>query len=166
MDNCQKFLDNLRLIPPGSSFAILIRHAERHEFNTGQLGNNVPITASGAEASIKFGNNPYIKTIKEIKSSPILRCVQTSNKILEGAELSHLNITTRTTLGEPGSYVNDSLVAGKQFLFNDAISVLEEYMDKGTLDGFLSVKEGSVNLLSSILQDIAGKRLTLLICIS
>jgi broad specificity phosphatase PhoE len=151
------FLDNLQLIQPSSSFTILIRHAERQEFKIRQVGNNVPITASGAEAAIKFGNNPYIKAIKGIKSSPILRCLQTSNKILEGADLSNLKITTSTSLGDPGSYVNDSLIAGKQFLLNDTISVLKEYMDKGILDGFLSVKEGSVNLLSSILQDIAGK---------
>jgi broad specificity phosphatase PhoE len=157
MDGTNSFTQNFKLIPPGSPFAILIRHAERPKFRVRQLGYNVPITESGASASLKFGGDPFLKTINAAYSSPILRCVQTANKILEGARLDGIKVTTRTTLGEPGSYISNRWAAGRYFMMKDAPSVIEEYITKGKLDGFLSVKEGSIALISSIMQDMAGK---------
>ncbi len=148
------FSENFGLIPPGSSYAILVRHAERPPFRVRRLGNNVPITACGASDSVKFGGDPCIRSVTGAYSSPVLRCVQTANKILEGARLGHLRVTTRSALGEPGSYIRNRWAAGRHFILRDAPGVIEEYIAKGKLDGFLPLKEGSTALLSSILRDI------------
>ncbi len=151
------FSENFSLIPPGSSCAILVRHAERPQFRVRRLGNNVPITAGGASASVKFGAEPGIRSITGAYSSPVLRCVQTADKILEGARLNHVKVTTRSTLGEPGSYIKNRWAAGRHFLLRDAPGVIEEYIARGKLDGFLPLKEGSTALLSSILHDLSDK---------
>ncbi len=150
-------LDNLQLIPPGASYAVLARHAERFNLLAGRLGNNVSITKKGIEDAKNFGHalKPY--KVDSIFSSPVLRCVQTANEISENAGADNLKILTRTTLGEPGCYIKNPYIAIKYFLVSDAETVVRAFIARGKLDGFVPLREGSSNLLSEILGDISKK---------
>lgn len=150
---------SVKMIPPGASYAILIRHAERQDFKMkGDFGNAVSITDRGVMESREFGLSKFIRKLNGVYSSPLPRCVQTASEIIKVAGLGNLTIMTKNTLGEPGSYINNPLLAGKHFLRLGTQSVIREYMDGGKLEGFLSLQEGSAHLLSDILHDFSPER--------
>jgi broad specificity phosphatase PhoE len=157
MGNLHSILDNFQLIPPEASYAVLLRHAERFNLLAGRLGNNVSLTKKGIEDARNFGLllQPY--NVDRIFSSPVLRCVQTANEITGRAGTDSLKIVTRTSLGEPGCYIKNPYVAIKYFLVSDAETVVQAFIARGKLDGFVPLKEGSTNLLAEILGDISKK---------
>src|SRR5208337_2882987 len=103
------FFSNFRLIPTDTSYAILIRHAERYKIATGKIGNDVSITSKGIIESRNFGFNLSNCRINSIYSSPVLRCIETAKEISYGASITKLNILTRNKLRGPGPYIGDPL---------------------------------------------------------
>ncbi len=155
IDDC--ILNNLKHVPHGASYAVIVRHAERYNLLAGRLGNNVSITKKGIEEAKSFGHmlKPY--KMDNVFSSPVLRCVQTAGEISGSAGLDGLKIITRPTLGEPGCYIKNPYIAIKYFLVSDAETVIQAFIKRGKMDGFVPLKDGSISLLSEILGDISEK---------
>ena len=146
---------NLKYLTPGSSYALLIRHAERPNFSVLNFRNDTPITANGLEESRKLGKWLQGQDFTGLFSSPVHRCLQTCEGIRQGADLSHLPITTKAGLGEPGSYIVNPLVVFAYFLTTDVSVVIRRFISRGRMSGFLPLKEGSVRILKDLLSDLS-----------
>lgn len=146
---------NLKLVSPGSSYAMIIRHAERPNFSVLNFRNDTQITEKGFEDSRKLGMWLRSQNLTGIVSSPVLRCVQTCKGIRQGADLGHLDITTRARLGEPGSYIVNPLVVFTYFLTSDVPVVIRKFISRGRMNGFVPLREGSNRILKDILRDLS-----------
>lgn len=147
---------SLKLLSPGASYALIIRHAERPNFSVLNFRNDTTITARGLDESRKLGRWLRGQHLTGIYSSPVLRCVQTCEGIRQGADLSHLNITTRAGIGEPGSYIVNPLVVFAYFLTSDVPVVIRKFIARGRMSGFLPLKEGSTRILKDIIGDLSA----------
>lgn len=87
----------------------LIRHAERGPIPLGEAGNDVPLVPSGERAAWVLGAS-FGSTLGSVRTSPVLRCVQTADAILAGAGLADRPVAD-VRLGAPGVYVTDPRLA-------------------------------------------------------
>lgn len=146
---------NLKLLSPGASYALLIRHAERPNFSVLNFRSDTPITTRGQDNSRQLGAWLRGQHLTGMYSSPVLRCVQTCQSIRHGADLDHLGITTRARLGEPGSYIVNPLIVFTYFLTSDVPRVIRKFISRGRMSGFLPLKEGSTRILRDVVGDLS-----------
>jgi hypothetical protein len=153
-----RLLRSMKKMAPDASYAVLVRHAERQVIEMrSDFSDSVPITEKGVLESGKLGRST-MRNLNGVFSSPLSRCVQTASEVIKAAGLDGLPITTKNTLGRPGSFIEDAGLAGKHFLTRDSRSVIREYMDVGALDGFRPIHDGSKRLLMDILSDFCPRR--------
>ena len=117
-------LSTLRLIKKASCDRVvvfLLRHAAREEIPAGEVGNMLPITSEGRKAARELGKTLSGK-LQTLRTSPILRCVETAELVQLGAE-SNLTIQSDRYLGDPGIYVEDAELAwgNWQSMGNDGV---------------------------------------------
>jgi hypothetical protein len=146
---------NLKLLTPGTSYALIIRHAERPNFSVLNFRQDTHITEKGLKDSQTLGKVLRELSLTGIYSSPVLRCLQTSNGVMQGASLDHLQITTRERLGEPGSYIVNPLIVFTYFLTADVSAVIRKFISRGRMRGFMPLREGSIRILKEVLGDIS-----------
>ncbi|WP_048197735.1 histidine phosphatase family protein [Methanocella arvoryzae] len=146
---------NLKYLSPGTSYALLIRHAERPNFSMLNFSNDTPITEKGLEDSVSLGNWLRGQHLTGLYSSPVRRCMQTCEGIRQGANLEHLPIASRPRIGEPGSFIANPLVVFFYFLTSDMSMVIRKFIAKGRLWGFTPLREGSVGILNDLLADLS-----------
>ncbi len=102
-------LEGLKRLPPDRPVALLLRHAEREPISPDNVGHETPLTQWGAFCSYEFG--VHLKgRLKTLRTSPLLRCVQTAEGIRRGAEVD-LEIQNDRLLGDPGIFVENPQVA-------------------------------------------------------
>lgn len=102
-------LENLQRVPQNKPVALLLRHSVRDAIAKGDPGNLVPITPDGERLAAEFGR--ILKgRIRQIRSSPVLRCRQTAEQ-LNQASAANLEITEDVLLGEPGVFVTNGELA-------------------------------------------------------
>lgn len=102
-------LEVLNEIPKDRPVALLLRHAERAAISPDDVGNDVPITQNGSTTAHELG--AYLKgRLKTLRTSPVLRCVQTAEWIRHGAE-GELEICHDRFLGDPGIFVENPELA-------------------------------------------------------
>ncbi|MGJ8653029.1 MAG: histidine phosphatase family protein [Opitutaceae bacterium] len=102
----------LRLIehaPRDRVVVLLLRHSAREDLPVDDVGNMLPITLGGREMACALGL-ALKGRLRALRTSPILRCVETAEVIQEGAE-SNLTIILDRCLGDPGVYVEDAELA-------------------------------------------------------
>jgi len=152
-----KFLDILNKLNAQNNYIVILRHAEKKELK--QSGNDIQleITADGILEAKALGLSISNKlgSFSRIKSSPLIRCMQTASALLIGNK-SSLSVTTSTTLGDPGAFVLDGDTAGENFKEGVCKAVEKQYHAHTaglTLPGMRSLEEGAKLLLSEISQD-------------
>lgn len=131
------------------SCAVLIRHSERSPFIKGQLGSTKGLTTRGKNMAYEFGRALPLAKLN-MYASPVPRCVETAEKILEGSE--HLGeVFQDTFLGAPGAYVSDpNLTIG--FYVENPVKVMSlKYIESGTLPGHYPIEIGTKRLLNFVL---------------
>lgn len=102
-------LEGLKKIPRDRPVTLLLRHAEREALSSENIGYDVPITQSGLTSAHKLG--AHLKgRLKTLRTSPLLRCVQTAEWIRRGAE-GELEISCDRFLGDPGIFVENPQLA-------------------------------------------------------
>ena len=89
---------------------ILVRHAERPEILSG-VGNDVHLTEHGIASSFEFGQSLKKRKVVSIKTSPVLRCVQTAEQIAMAVSFSKHEIQFCRQLGDPGIFIADADLA-------------------------------------------------------
>jgi broad specificity phosphatase PhoE len=102
-------LEGLERLPADRPVALLLRHAERKPILPGNVGHETPLTQWGAMCSYELGVHLRSR-LKTLRTSPLLRCVQTAEGIYKGAEVD-LEIQNDRLLGDPGIFVEDPQVA-------------------------------------------------------
>ena len=105
----------IKNIDPRIRTALIIRHGDRELIPVGEIGNEIPINETGKKNAINFGRSIQNIPINHIFSSPIPRCVQTANCIVQGNN-NGISITETKSLGDPGLHIDDEIVAGKFYL--------------------------------------------------
>ena len=125
----------------------LIRHAERPPLPAGSPGDTLALTSEGVRAAREFGGTLGGR-LGRVVSSPVLRCVQTAEAILNGAGASRPCLTDRR-LGNPGAWVADGVLVGPSFLMHGAEAVVRQQL-RGPVDGMRSLEEGVRMLLQCL----------------
>jgi phosphohistidine phosphatase SixA len=131
---------------------LLLRHAERPPFQAGSFGHDSRLTEKGREDSVKVGEILGKFRWGEIHSSPLIRCEETAQCFLKGAQ-QELSIQFSTFLGNPGVFVSDPTLAGPYFLANSIQESLEKMLLAEHIPGVRSLKEGAhlfINYLKTI----------------
>lgn len=92
--------------PTERAVAVLVRHSVRGPLPPGPDGVHVPLTADGVRVAGELGQLLGHR-IRTLRSSPVLRCVQTAEAVRDGAGLA-IGIEQDRLLGRPGAFVCDS----------------------------------------------------------
>lgn len=142
--------------------ALLIRHAEREQFPSGSLGNEVLLTNKGYEDAISFGRSLSGHTVNHIYCSPLIRCVQTAKGIVDGLGYS-VDITLTSQLGHPGFHITDAAAAGPAYLNASAQDVYRKFAAGELLEGFTSPEMLKEKGLDYIVNQTTGGGITLFI---
>lgn len=87
----------------------LLRHAERGPIPQGEAGDDVPLLPSGVRAARLLGA-ALGQRLLSVRTSPVLRCVQTADALLDGAGQAARPVGD-SRLGAPGVYVTDARLA-------------------------------------------------------
>lgn len=95
----------LEEVPGDQPVALLLRHSVRDFLPPGDAGYALPITDVGAKLGRELGGLVG-KRLRSLRTSPLLRCVQTAEVLREGAGVD-LPIVCDRLLGDPGVYVLD-----------------------------------------------------------
>ena len=93
----------LAAVPADVPVAMLLRHSVRGPLPHGQMGEDVPLTADGEAIARQLGAVLGAR-LKMLRTSPVLRCIQTAKAVRLGAA-SDIGIETSDLLGGPGVYV-------------------------------------------------------------
>ena len=119
--------DALAAVPARSDVALVLRHAERDEIPPGTFGTDVSLTANGVVSSRYLGEMLSDSRRVGVTSSPVPRCVQTAEAILQGAGCN-IDVVLDRRLGDPGPFVEDSEVAGSLFLKSDILDIVRRQL--------------------------------------
>lgn len=64
--------------------SLLIRHSDRYEIPDGGEGRSILLTDTGKRNAIKFGENLSAFKVNKIITTPVERCIQTAECIVDG----------------------------------------------------------------------------------
>jgi len=122
---------------------LVLRHGHRQEMERGSFGENLELTAEGRNAAQMLGSSLSAIPFGEIHASPILRCVQTAEAWLQGAE-QDIKIYPSKVLGDPGPFISDAAQAGPLFLEHPLEHIAQLLADGMALPpGMRSMEEGA-----------------------
>ena len=144
------------------TIAYLIRHADRDPFPKNSFGNEVLLNEIGTKKAIQYGEKLSNHVITKIYTSPIERCVQTAECIMQGYG-KPIQIITTKVLGAPGIHINDEKIAGDFFLKYGLKQIYQQFIEGKKLPGFASKKELFHNLTTFIQQNSITHQTTLFI---
>jgi len=136
-------------------FIMFLRHAER-DFSEDPLEDiKKQINGNGKKQAISLGKELLKRQSKIcfIKSSPIERCVETANAILEGAR-SNVKVLTSRILGDPGPFVSDDKIAFQTFLELGIEEIVRRQHENKPIPGFHDTKKGLKTLLEEFVKDM------------
>lgn len=92
-------------VPRDRPVAMLIRHSVRNHLEEGDAGYSMPLTPDGHRLARELGVLLGAR-LRSAHASPLVRTIQTSQRLLEGAELV-TEVKPDTLLGDPGVYMLD-----------------------------------------------------------
>ena len=138
-----------------SSLILLLRHADRGPLPEDEPGNEIPLLPSGVERAVAFGS-ALGASLGSIHTSPVLRCVQTAEFIVEGAGLD-LQIVSDPHLGAPGVYVTEGEIAWKAWQTMGHEGVVTTLMEGTQLPGFADPMDATRELVDWM-RDVVGER--------
>lgn len=92
-------------IPADRPVAMLIRHSVRGPLAEGDAGYHMPLTDEGHTLARDLGRL-LSGRLRSARSSPLLRTMQTAERLLEGAGLQSMALPD-TMLGDPGVFMLD-----------------------------------------------------------
>jgi len=120
----------------------LIRHAEK------SLIGEQTLTKNGLQEAYFYGQKLSQLAIffDLIKTSPVTRCIQTAEKIVEGMNMD-IPIQESRLLGNPGIFVKDDQKAAKVFNQHSVCEVINQLIQNKHLEGFYPIKPASQLLI-------------------
>lgn len=142
-------LRGLAHVPTGAPAVALLRHAARGPLPPDDPGAAVPITPEGERAAEALGRVLQGR-LRTVTTSPVLRCVQTSEAVCGGAGVA-LDVLTSARLGDPGPYVVDSERAWQTFLSTPYDTLMDTLVGGGVVPGFADVDTATAGLVADLL---------------
>ncbi len=130
---------------------LLIRHAEK------SLVGEQDLTYQGLVDALNYGVKLKQRGVDfdEIISSPVKRCVQTAEKIIEGMG-AKLKVQQSPLLGHPGIFVIDTEKAEKIFDQLAVYEVINSLVKREKLQGFLSIDKAAKIMVNEIQEKISS----------
>ena len=107
--------ERLATVPQGADIALIVRHTEREEIPSGAFGADVLLTARGVAEAERLGALLGARGRAKLRSSPVLRCVQTAEALVRGGDWPG-EVGRDWRLGSPGPFVVEPEVSGPLFL--------------------------------------------------
>lgn len=114
-DGVSRTLSLLGDAPLDRELALVLRHGERGYVGSDDYGNDAPITFGGRTAARRLGGGLASFTLGAMKTSPLVRCVQTADALIAGAGWGAPPVCD-PRLGGPGPFVVEPDLAGPLFL--------------------------------------------------
>ena len=103
--------EHLAELPTDQPVAMLIRHSVRDHLPPGEAGYMLPITEIGERLALELGGL-LGERLRSLHASPLLRTMQTAQRLAEGAGLRGATTREDRLLGDPGVFVLDNVAAG------------------------------------------------------
>lgn len=120
----------LQEIPTDKPVAVLLRHSVRPPMPADGHGNDLKLTEDGHRIARELGEL-FGGRLQSLHSSPISRCIQTSEALAIGAR-KKLSVCQDRLLGDPGIFVLDGKVAGPYWLERGAKETIRDLMQFDT----------------------------------
>lgn len=140
----------LSLLPAAEPVHLFTRHSVRELAKDGFADYRLPLTEEGVAMARSWGA-ALGRPLARISSSPVGRCVDTAQAMMEGAMEAGLlaapmEIERSMVLVEPGCYVEDVAAVGPHFMKLGALGFINHHISDG-LEGLLSPDAGRQKLL-------------------
>ena len=142
-------LPSLDSLPDHVPVSLLTRHSIRQESDNRFATYDLPLTPEGVTLARAWGER-LCRPLVGLYSSPVGRCVATAEAIAEGAGVG-LAVQTRTTLVEPGSYVQDIAMVGGLFFKLGPLGFANKHL-RNEVRGVLSPQDGARQMLEYLRQ--------------
>ena len=143
-------IEEIKKHPAHAKLALLIRHADREAIPAGEFGNEILINEKGKQNAFEFGRKLKEFQVNKIFSSPIPRCIQTAEFIVEGYG-AKLEIVSTKCLGDPGLHVADEKLAGEFYLQYGFDEMYQRFIRVETIPG-IPDKEAYKQLMSDFIK--------------
>ena len=140
-----KILDTIPEINMNDKIALLLRHADRDSIPNNEFGNEVLLNNKGIRHAIEYGVGLKPNKISKIYTSPIRRCVQTAEYIMQGYGKEFPIIET-VALGDPGLHVVDAKKVGAYYLKYGFWEMYDAFKNRELTDGFPTFEELKVGI--------------------
>lgn len=140
----------LKMLPAAMPLHLFTRHSVRELSPNGFADYRLPLTPEGVVIARDWGAS-LGHPLQSFHSSPVGRCVNTAQAMMEGAISSGLleapgDIEHTMQLVEPGCYVQDINAVGPMFLKMGALKFMNHHLQQ-EMEGILSPREGRKRLL-------------------
>lgn len=148
------------MLPALEPVHLFTRHSVRELAKDGFADYRLPLTAEGVAMAHSWGA-ALGRPLTRISSSPVGRCVDTAQAMMEGALEARLlaapvEIERSMVLVEPGCYVEDVAAVGPHFMKLGALRFINHHISDG-LDGLLSPDAGRQKLLGFLQERQPGR---------
>lgn len=120
----------------------VIRHAERYQAEKGTFGEGLSLTPKGRKTAELLGQTLADTPFQTIYTSPILRCVHTTEELLHGAKQQSL-VEQTVVLGDPGPFTENPEKAGPIFLKRPLEDIVKDIAEGSHLPGMRTLSEGT-----------------------
>jgi len=137
-----KTIEEFSELPNNKRVAVFIRHSDRDKIPDGEFGNEVPINEKGIANAMVFGECLKGYRVNKAYVSPVLRCVQTAEKIRDGYG-SHFEIINTKALGDPGLHIENTKSAGDFYIKHGFHEMYKRFIAGDNAPGLYSAKEFS-----------------------
>ena len=149
-DAARSIVERLALVPPGVDAALVLRHAEREAIPSGTFGEDVRLTSQGVAAAERLGSTLSVRDLAAMRSSPLVRCLDTARAMARGAGWE-ADVVPDRLLGDPGPFVVDPEISGPLFLEVGIRELARWQLDCGDPPpGMRPTNEGAELLLNMI----------------
>lgn len=139
-----------------TSRLLIVRHAERHEISNDSIGNDISITEEGARQTQLFAKDLQGPVVS-IKSSPVLRCMQTAITIADTLNLNREAIETSNLLGDPGFIIRDASLAWQSWREKGCDKVNQHLLTgTETWPGFHDFHSATENMVDQIRNELVN----------
>lgn len=100
----------LEASPSDRPVVALIRHSVREPLPSDGVGLELPITPEGEQLARELGRR-LAGRVKQVRSSPFLRCLQTGEQLIAGSGAEGVEVVPDRSLGQPSLFVENTEVA-------------------------------------------------------
>lgn len=156
-----KIIDEIKKINT-NKVGLMLRHADRDKIPKGSFGNEILLNQIGVERSFNFGTELKSIPLYKIYTSPVPRCIQTSENIVKGYGCK-IDIIETKALGDPGLHIEDAELAGEYFLKYGFHKILDNYKAGKIIPGMPQHEVFKERINEFVKKNLSDKGLTLFI---